>query len=277
MLREDWRAAAQVIAAYQQHSPGLPGAVISHADYTNKALKWYLRPLTSEEALPVYFPYAGVLSPEDGATVVAPPVQGMQEAGVATLWLVQSHLEGIDDSRVVQGWLNQNFPVITEQFPTGIQVTGYALQHRFDALPALGPNAARLDAELAPNLRLAACEVMTPELGAREERLHPPSGWVHVRLWWQATGAVDQAYMPSVQLVGPEGVWGDRLYRDGEVLRRDPPTQWAPGIFVRDEVDVNLNPVTPAGEYPILVRLRDASGADLEQSVECGRVRVTSG
>ncbi|HRA65027.1 MAG TPA: hypothetical protein PL187_03345, partial [Caldilinea sp.] len=92
--------------------------------------------------------------------------------------------------------------------------------------------------------------------------------------WWQATGAVDQAYLPSVQMVGPEGVWGDRLYRDGEVLRRDPPTQWPSGVIVRDEVDVNLNPLTPVGEYPIVVGVRDASGAEVGGKVECGRVRV---
>ena len=66
------------------------------------------------------------------------------------------------------------------------------------------------------NLRLLACEITTPVIAATDERMHPPSGWVHVRLWWQATGAIDQAYMPGVQMVGPQGVWGDRLYRDNE-------------------------------------------------------------
>ena len=274
MLREDWRAAAQYIAAYQQASPGLPGAVFSHADYTSKALKWYLRPLADETTAPIYFPYSGVLTSDDGERVVAPPVRGLADAGAATLWLVQSHLEGVDDARVVQSWLGANYPIITEQFPTGIQVTGYALQHRFDTLPALGPNAAQLDVELAPNLRLLACEVMTPETTATDTRLHPPSGWVHVRLWWQATGAVEQDYFPSVQMVGPEGVWGERLYRDGETLRRDPPTQWPAGVIVRDAVDVNLNPLTPPGTYPIIVGLRDAAGADVGGKVECGRVVI---
>jgi hypothetical protein len=274
MLREDWRAAAHYIAHYQEASPGLPGAAISHADYTNKALKWYLHSPAQAEAIPVYFPYGGVLTPEDIERSVAPPIRGLAAEEVATLWLVQSHLEGVDDKRVVQSWLSQNFPVVTEQFPTGIQVSGYALQHRFAALPALGATAVHLDTELAPHLRLLACEVMTPEVAATDARLHPPSGWVHVRLWWQATGAVDQAYLPSVQMVGPEGVWGDRLDRDGEVLRRDPPTQWPAGVIVRDEVDVNLNPVTPVGEYPIVVGVRDASGADVGGKVECGRVRI---
>ncbi len=274
MLREDWRAAAQYIAGYQQASPGLPGAIFSHADYTHKALKWYLRPLADETMAPLYFPYSGVLTADDGESIVAPPVRGLEAEGATTLWLVQSHLEGIDDARVVQNWLSAHYPVITEQFPTGIQVTGYALQHRFDALPTLGPHAVHLDAELAPNLRLLACEVMTPATPATDTRLHPPSSWVHVRLWWQATSAIDQDYFPSVQMVGPEGVWGERLDRDGEVLRRDPPTQWPVGVIVRDEVDVNLNPVTPPGVYPIVVGLRDAAGVDVGNKVECGRVVI---
>ncbi|MFO7631923.1 MAG: hypothetical protein R6W76_05240 [Caldilinea sp.] len=276
MLREDWRAAAHYIATSQQRSPGLPGAVFSHIDYTNKALRWYLRQLVDERETPVFYPYGDVLTPDDAETVVAPPIRGLDDLGIDTLWLVQSHLDGVDDSRVVQTWLNQNFPVITEQYPTGIQMTGYALRHRFDALPELGATAVNIDAELAPNLHLVACEVMTPELEATDERMHPPSGWAHVRLWWQAMGVVDQAYMPSVQMVGPEGVWGDRLYRDGEVMRRDPPAQWPAGVIVRDEVDVNLNPVTPAGDYPILVGLRDAAGNDVGAKVECGSVRITT-
>ena len=44
---------------------------------------------------------------------------------------------------------------------------------------------------------------------------------------------------------------------------------------MRDEVDVNLNPVTPPGEYPIVVGLLDGAGQPLAGSVECGRVQVT--
>lgn len=274
MLREDWRAAAHYIADYQQASPGLPGAVFSHADYTHKALKWYLRPLVDETVAPLYFPYSGVLTDDAGERIVAPPVRGLEAQGAATLWLVQSHLEGVDDARVVQNWIGAHYPVITEQYPAGIQIIGYALQHRFATAPILGPNAVHPDVELAPKLRLLACEVMTPMTTATDARLHPPSAWVHVRLWWQAAGAIDQDYFPSVQMVGPEGVWGERLYREGEVLRRDPTTQWPPSVVVRDEVDVNLNPVTPPGDYPIVVGLRDAAGSDAGSKVECGRVVI---
>ena len=42
MLREDWRAAANYIADYQDGSPGLPAAVVAHIDYTRTPLNWYL-------------------------------------------------------------------------------------------------------------------------------------------------------------------------------------------------------------------------------------------
>ncbi|MFN8466381.1 MAG: glycosyltransferase family 39 protein [Caldilineaceae bacterium] len=274
MLREDWRAAANYIADYQDGSPGLPGAVVAHIDYTRTPLNWYLGKRYSRDKLPVFFPYGGKLSPDEVDQVVAPPLQGIAADGAATLWLTQSHLEGVDDAHLVEGWLNQNYPLVTEQYPTGVKLTGYALQHQFAELPELAANAVRPAAELAPNLLLAACEIVTPEVAAQDERMHPPSGWVHVRLWWQAQGQVDGDYVATVRMVGPEGVWGDRLYRDNETLRRWPTSSWANADYMRDEVDVNLNPVTPPGTYPIVVGVMDGQGQETGKTVECGRVEV---
>ena len=189
---------------------------------------------------------------------------------------MQSHLEGVDDGRLVEGWLSQHYPLVTEQYPTGVKLSSYALQSEFAALPELSPGAVFPAAELAPGLQLAACEILTPRLSAADERMHPPSGWVHVRLWWQATGAIADDYIASVQMVGPEGVWGDRLHRANETLRRWPTSTWTPGVFWRDEIDVNLNPGTPAGEYPIVVSLRDSQDQSLPVSVECGRVIINN-
>lgn len=274
MLREDWRAAAQYVGDYQTASPGLPAAAVAHVDYTRTALNWYLRQRLTKEQLPVYFPYGGKLAPDQVDSVIAPPLQGIEAAGAATLWLVQSHLAGVDDDHLVEGWLNQHYPLVTEQYPTGIKLSGYALQHEFAALPALEPGAVRPAAELVPGLQLAACEILTPQVNARDDRMHPPSGWVHVRLWWQATAPLAQDYIASVQMIGPEGVWGDRLYRDNETLRRWPTSTWSPGPYLRDEIDVNLNPVTPAGAYPIVVGLRDSSGQPTGATAECGHVEV---
>jgi uncharacterized membrane protein len=272
--RENWRAAAAYILDYRAASPGLLSAVVTHVDYTHLALEWYLRQTTNQDTLPVFFPFGGVLGPDDVDSVIAPPLEGIVEFGAASLWLTQSHLEGVDDNRLVEGWLAQHFPIITEQYPAGVKLSGYMLQGQFDALPALSPAAVFPDAELAPGLRLLACEVMTPAVAARDDDMHPPSGWVHVRLWWKADTPLRADYIATAQMIGPEGVWGDRLHRPTEALRFWPTSTWQPNTIVRDELDVNLNPVTPTGEYPIVIGAADASGAPVSGTVECGRVTV---
>ncbi|MBK8047952.1 MAG: hypothetical protein IPK16_12950 [Anaerolineales bacterium] len=274
MAREDWRATANYIAGYQAASPGLPGAAVAHIDYTRMPLERYLRQSAIRTDLAVFFPFGGALAPDDADEVVAPPLIGLERDGVATLWLTQSHLEGMDDARVVEGWLNARYPIVTEQYPAGIKLSGYAVASHFDQLPPLNAAAVYPDAELAPGLRLAACEILTPELAATDERMHPPSGWVHVRLWWEATGEITDDYIATVQAIGPEGVWGDRLYRENEALRKWPTRDWAAGAIVRDEIDVNLNPVMPPGSYPIVVGLRDSANNETGAKVECGRITI---
>jgi hypothetical protein len=272
--RENWRAAAEYILDYQQQSPGLPAAVVAHVDYTHEPLEWYLRQALSFEELPVFFPFGGALQADEVDQVIAPPLNGIVDYGATTLWLTQSHLDGVDDARLVEGWLNQHFPLITEQYPAGVKLTGYILQGKFDALPALSPTAVYPAAELAPGLRLAACEVLTPILAATDATMHPPSGWVHLRLWWEATEPLAVNYIATAQMVGPEGVWGERLHRPTEALRFWPATVWTPGTFVRDELDINLNPVTPPGSYPIVVGASDGSGQPVAGTVECGHVTI---
>jgi hypothetical protein len=121
---------------------------------------------------------------------------------------------------------------------------------------------------------LAACEIINPVVSAQEEFMHPPSGWVHVRLWWQATAPLTIDYIATAKVIGPEGVWGDKLPRPTESLRMWPTSTWSAGEFVRDEADINLNPVTPAGSYPVVMGLADANGQPIGDSVECGQVEI---
>ena len=162
--RENWRAATDYMVDYQQASPALPGAIVAHIDYTRRPIQWYLQKEDDiEETLPVFFPFGSTIAPDEADDVVGPPIDGIRETGAATLWLTQSHLDGVDDERVVQNWLNSQYPLVTEQFPTGINLTGYALQSRFDELPELSPDAFLTEAELVPGLTLAACELLTPD------------------------------------------------------------------------------------------------------------------
>jgi 4-amino-4-deoxy-L-arabinose transferase-like glycosyltransferase len=277
--RENWRAAAGYILDYQTASPGLPAAVVAHVDYTRQPLEWYVRQDMTFDQLPIFFPYGATLRAEEIDQIVAPPLNGIVEFGASTLWLTQSHLEGVDDARLVEGWLTQRFPLVTEQYPAGIKLTGYMLQGKFEELPSLAPGAVYPAAELAPGLRLVACELLTPVVAAQDAAMHPPSGWVHLRLWWQAARQLETDYIATAQVVGPEGVWGDRLHRPTEALRLWPTSSWRPGEIVRDELDINLNPLTPPGVYPVVVGAAGTSGGAGQPgaaagAVECGHVTI---
>jgi hypothetical protein len=274
MARENWRAAVDYVVNYHEHSPGLPDTLVAHVDYTHLPLEWYLRQHFAFDEFPLYHPYGGTLQPEDVETIVAPPLAGIGATGAATLWLTQSHLEGVDEARLVEGWLQARFPLVTELYPAGIKLSGFALQSQFSQLPPLGNGAVYPNAGLAPGVELAACELLTPLVAAHDDLLHPPSGWVHVRLWWRAVDAVTDDYIASAEVVGPEGAWGVRLYRDNEALRRWPTSSWQPGVIVRDEIDINLNPVTPARTYPVRIGLTDSAGQSTGAYADCGAVVV---
>jgi len=275
MFRENWRAAAHYIDQYQQQSPGLRAGAVAHINYTHQALEWYVRASASGPELPVWGLFGDPLTPDQVEDVIAPPLRGIVEWGAHTLWLTQSHLEGVDDARLVQGWLDANFPLITEQYPAGVQLNGYALQSRYAALPDLSAQAVYPHAELAPGLTLAACEVITPRVRATDVELHPPSGWVHVRLWWQATENIEADYAVTARVLGPDGVWGKRIERGtSEALRHYPTSDWSVDDFMRDEHDINLNPITPAGTYRVVIGLQDGAGTPQPAAADCGGVQI---
>lgn len=277
-VRENWRAAAEYITTNTLASPGLPTSVVTHVEYTYSSLAWYLRQQFDDQTMPIFALFGAPLSEADVESVVAPPLNGIVDFGSHTLWLTQSHLEGVDDGQVVEKWLNSTFPLITEQHPAGIKLTGYILQGHLPELPNLSPTATRPNAELAPGLRLAACEITTPIVPAQDEFMHPPSGWVHIRLWWQATDTLDSDYVSTAKVVGPEGIWGDKLPRGTETLRLWPTSTWDKrgfiGEYIREETDINLNPLTPVGTYPVIVALSNTEGEQIGENVECGLVEI---
>ena len=73
---------------------------------------------------------------------------------------------------------------------------------------------------------------------------------------------------------GDGQVWGDKLDRERGTLRLWPTSRWEPGEVVREDVDVNLNPITPPGTYRIVVRIVDEQGESTGPEVICGAVEV---
>ncbi len=105
--------------------------------------------------------------------------------------------------------------------------------------------------------------------------MHPPSGWLHARLWWRSAETELDEYVTSAKLVGTDGVWGERLSRSGDLMNIWPTPHWIVGEYVREEVDVNLNPATPRGEYRLMVGLTRVEDSDPIAEVDCGSVTVT--
>ena len=270
LFRENWRAAADYISAYREHSPGSVSAAVIHPFFILPALEWYLRQETTAGPLPIYGNFGSPLTTEQADSIIAPHVQEIAaDLGADTIWLVQSHLTGFDDQRLAQAWLDAKFPLITEQYPTGIGLRGYAVRHRYPTLPTLSDTAVVTNAQLFPGIELAACEITTPVVAARDVVYHPPSGWVHVRIWLRANEAIKEEPTVFSIIQSDDGsVWGRSLERAGDVLAVYPPTMWQPGEFVRVELDVNLNPLTSPGFYNVKV---EAAG---EIGVPCGKVQI---
>ncbi len=275
MARENWRAAADYILDYHNTST-LPDAVIAHVDYTHLPLEWYLREETTFDQLPVFFPFGGALQPDDMETVIAPPLNGLVGFGTQTAWLTQSHLEGIDDQRLVEQWFADHYPIVTEQYPSGVKLSGYTLQYHYPALPEMSENTFSPSAELASGIILEACEILQHTLSAEDAFMHPPSGWLHVRLWWRAVEDGLTDYVTTAKIVGPDGVWGEKLQRPGDLSNYWPSSEWIADEYVREEVDVNLNPITPAGEYRLMVGLASVEGGEPIAEVDCGSVTITN-
>lgn len=259
--REDWRTAA----AYLNQYAAPRDQVVVHVDYARLPFDRYY-----SGRAPVSAPFGTPLSSEDQVAAGLDPLAAQAD----TLWLVLSHQEGSDPANLVRAWLGGRFPLVTEQYPAGIAVRGYAAHYRLPALPA-SATAVNVPSLADGQLRLAGCQLDASPVPATDEASHPPSGWTHVTLYWQALAPLADDDQAVVQLVDDQGqVWGASLERPDSTLSFYPMTRWQVGEVVRDDYDVNLNPEVPAGEYRINVQLRQPDGTMRKPAVSCGHVTV---
>ncbi|MGC8838996.1 MAG: hypothetical protein ACP5UM_11325, partial [Anaerolineae bacterium] len=244
--REDWRAAA----AYLEAHAGPQDLVLVHPGFLRPALEYYYA-----GPAPVVAPFGAPLAtPGEGEG----PLASLSPSGV--VWLVQSHLEGPDPAHLVEGWLAARFPLVTEQYPAGVVLKGYAARHRLAALPE---GAKPADHTLG-GLRLVGYRVDVARLSPRDDRYHPPSAWLHLTTYWVRAGDVGEGLRCEARLVDDLGqVWGLSLMREQDAWGLSPPAQWLPGEVVRLDQDINLNPATPPGRYWVAVRVLDAGGMSL--------------
>jgi hypothetical protein len=250
--KEEWRAAARYVEDHARQGD----AVLSHIDYTRIPFGYYYR-----GDAPVFAPFGG---PVGGEAEVSATLAGLGD--YHTVWLVQSHTEQADPDRAVEGWLANSFPIVTEQYPPGVSIKGYAARFRLESVP---PTAHDVDAIFGEGVRLAAYEIDGGVYSATDDTYHPPSGWIHVILYWEALDTLPGDYSAVVSMTDEaHQVWGGSLERATGAMRFYPSSSWEPGGIVRDDYDVNLNPQTPAGEYNLEVSLFTAAGEELLASYE---------
>jgi hypothetical protein len=252
--REAWRETAALVAA--QASPN--DALLVYPDYLRAALERYFN-----RPQPLFTPFTDAI---DDPAAIERPLQGLMAFDVT--WLVESHHEPLDPGNLLPGWFAARFPLVTEQFPAGVAVRGFATQYRRPELPAYVPPLNQ-PAAVGP-VQLLACVHDPGPIAAKDDLYHPPSGWVHVTTYWTASEQPATDVAPQVRLVDQAGqVWGDQLARANDAFRLWPTSRWIPGEVVRLDSDVNLNPITPPGRYRVIVGVPD--GGD---PVICGEIDV---
>jgi len=234
--KEGWRQSVDYLAQNATRHD----AILIHPDWIRYPFQYYFQgPGQTYAAFSTVTPETALDGPLRG-------VVGNHEV----IWLIQSHIDTPDPNRRVEQWLAARYPLVTELFPPGITLKGYAANYQLDTLP---PEATPVDLPFENGLRLVGYRA-GQIASATDTLFHPPSGWVHVTLYWTANRPVTPPATPFVHLVGPQGVWGVSLDRPNDALKLFPPSRWpTPAPIIRQDLDVNLNPATPPGVYQLVV------------------------
>ncbi len=241
-LKEDWRHAAHLVSA----EAGPNDQTLVYFYYYRDAFNYY-----SKGAMPV----VGLSSLPAEADAALP----QYTAGHDVLWLVQSGEYLIDPDHVMQKWFEARYPEVTEVYPSGIIVKGFAINYRTAALPALATPA---QVTYPNGLTLAGYRIPETTLPVNDQYYHPPSTWVHTTLYWSVAQPLAQNIRVAVALEDEAGnAWGGDLPRANDLSAFYPPLKWQPGEVVRQDFDINTNPILTAGSYKVVLRVF-AAGSD---------------
>ena len=248
--RTDW----QLVGEYLSQVAQPEDAVVGFADYIHRAINRYY-----QGPMPVYRFRANPYDPED---YYRDWLQATNDHHA--FWLVLHQDQAMAPGHILREVASQNYPVISAAYPNKGQVTilGYSLKWRSETLPA---EVNDLGATFDNGLLLAGCRVDADILSPKDNQLHPPSNWIHVTTYWQRVqDYTPSVFTPYVHLIDSNGgVWGGELQRAPTVFDFDPPQDWEASTFVEAHYDVNLNPVTPPGQYKLVVGLTDDNGNNI--------------
>jgi hypothetical protein len=230
-IHDDWRSAAAFVQTHE-----LPGDyVLVIPDWGANAFRYAYRGKAD---------VVGVF-PQVSRNVDYTDILAFLTKPHRRVWLVRYQTQVSDPQNLADEWMRDHAVTVTEVYPVHIQVKGYDFQPVEDQLP---PYATPLNIPIEPGVQLAG--IYLPEVAgsAQDDRLHPPSNWVQVILYWTALPSAS----PAIHLVDSLGqVYGGNLTRDNTLWNHRP--QWKTGELVRQAYDVNLNPITPPGMYKLLV------------------------
>lgn len=247
---------AQVQPRVRPDFPAAAGFVETHGDEGDAVFI-----LSNYGERPFDYYYNGgapILAPWYGLPTDRPLDELVTLPDADTLWLLLYQTNAVDPENRLDRWLGEQFPVRGEAFPGSLTVRGYDLRPQTAALP---PGVEPLGLSFGGQARLHGAELASATVSREDERLHPPSGWVHLTLYWESLepGA---AFRPLVRIEGQDGgVYGEAVERENDVLHRHPPETWQAGEVWRTDFDINLNPAMPPGEYKIALRVAGPDGA----------------
>jgi len=86
-----------------------------------------------------------------------------------------------------------------------------------------------------------------------------PGGYIHLVLYWEALRPIETNYQVFNHLYDGT-MWGQQDSTPGCTLW--PTILWEPGQIVRDEYAIPIDPLTPAGDIPLLVGMYSLSTGD---------------
>jgi len=259
--KEAWRETVGYLAAHARPED----AILIHPDWTRYPLQYYFRGPGKT--------YATFGSVEDGTDLDGPLT--VISGAHPVVWLVESHTELADPEHQANAWLAGRYPAVTELFPPGLAaVRAYAPGYISNRLPE---HATPVNALFEGELKLVGYAIPQTNVRATDDLFHPPSGWAHVTLYWSTESAPTQAYTPFVHLIDDLGqVWGASLERSNDAFDSYPAARWQSGQVIRSDFDVNLNPVTPPGQYTLVVGLHDATGTQVPSADGTPQVPLTT-
>ncbi len=245
--RDDFAAAAAFVQAHER--PG--DAVVVIPDFGQEAFRFHYHGSA---------PVTGIF-PHLSAAVEYAPILDSLARGHDGVWLVRYQPEVSDPDNLAEAWFRQRAATVTEVFPAGMRLQYYDFAPRRTDLP---PDARPLDARFGKVVALRGAILPVTHGSASDQRLHPPSNWVQVLLYWQTLRA-GADFTPRVRLTDGVGqVWGAALDRDNGVFQRAPVTTWATDDVWQIGYDLNVNPSAPPGVYNLEVMVLDPStGAPL--------------